>query len=471
VSSIRGRLQQRLLAALLVLLLIAGGALYLLIHARLLSQFDAGLQMKARLLAGGVKYEGDHIEVDFAEQPPPELVAARSPEYVELWAGDGQVVARSPSLGEGHLYAIPGGPAEVTFTNLALPDHRSGRVVALRFLPVVERYGDRPATVGAPLVLALAQGRAPLDRALETVLAAMVAVGLFLLLGVALVVTRVVPLGLAPLDQVADQALHIDARTLDVRFPESGMPEELAVICARLNQLLERLEVSFTRERRFASDVAHELRTPIAELRTAAQVALKWPEGDEALLLPLREALEIALQMDRVVSNLLALARCEAGAQEVAVDIVDLSLAARDSWRPFAAQAASRRLNVMLDTQVTPAPTDRSLLGQVLSNVFSNAVQYTPAGGDIVCTFGRRGEQVALTVSNHTEGLTADDLPHLFEPFWRKDLARSDRDHAGLGLSLVSAIAERLGIEVAAALPEPDRFALTLLFPTLEAVL
>jgi two-component system sensor histidine kinase QseC len=480
VRSIRAALQARLLAALILVLVVAGGALYLLIHARLLAQFDAALLGKARLLAAGVKYEGETLEADFVEQPPPELARTRDPEYLELW-GEGEVsladllspaapgprvLARSPSL-DGRDLPYPAAADPLT-VNLRLPDGRAGRAVALRFVPGVD--GDRPGPPArVPVVLLLGGGRASLDGALRTVQLALVAVGLLVLLAVALVVTRVVPAALRPLEQVAEQALRIDAPTLDLRFPTAGLPRELAAICARLNELLDRLEVSFARERRFTSDVAHELRTPIAELRTAAQVALLWPDGDPVLVQPLEEALEIAQQMDQVVSNLLALARSQAGRDEVALDVIDLATATRDAWRPFAAEAAAKALLVMMDTQLTAVATDPALLARMLGNLFSNAVQYTPSGGDLLCSFAR-GDAVTLTLTNQTDGLTGDDLPHLWEPFWRKDPARSDRAHAGLGLPLVAAIAERLAIDVRAALAG-DRFSITLQFPPARWVL
>jgi two-component system sensor histidine kinase QseC len=462
VSSIRQVLQRRLLVALGALLLVSGAALLLLTRAHLLSQFDAGLDGKARLLAAEAKYEGSRLDAEFIERPANEFTRPHTPEYLQLRSTDGPVLFRSPSLAGRDLLTSRGGARDLAFDDLSLPDGRSGRSVTLRVVPAVEG-GDQPGP-SEPVMLTLAQGRQALDASLRAVLAAQAAVGLFLMVGVALVVTRVVPIGLRPLERVATQATRIDAATLDVRFPEAGMPVELAAICARLNELLRRLEISFGRERRFASDVAHELRTPITELRTAAQVVLRWPDAEGALQ-ALREALEISTQMDRIVSSLLALARSEEGRQPLEIEEVDLATAASEGWRPFHAEAVRQGIRVQLETPPIAVATDRGLLSQILTNLFSNAVRYTPAGGEIVCTLGDAGGRVALTVANTTDRLNLEDLPHLFEAFWRKDAARNDRDHVGLGLPLVSAFSRHLRIDVSTALSASRRFAITLRFP------
>ncbi len=461
-TSIRRALELRLLLGLLALSAVLAGVLYLLIHESLVSQFDAALKAKARLLSAQVKRESDgSVEAEFVEHPVPEFTRSREPEYFEIVDGDGRTLLRSLSLGARDLHRPVVGNGGVGKGNLRLPDGRRGRVVALRFIPAAERGEERSV---APLLLVLAQEREPLDDALEAVLAALGVTGLLLLGGAVYIVRSVVHAGLRPLDRVADQAGRIDATSLDVRFPEQGMPSELAAICTRLNQLLGRLQTSFERERRFTSDVAHELRTPLAELRSLTEVALKWPDAESGSQESLKETLEIAVQMQHIVTNLLALARCHEGREEVSLGAVPLASLARDCWRPFQQRAAERGLEIVWRLADTEVRADRSLLSQILTNLFSNAVEYSAAGGRVECIVEARGEATALVVSNATETLKAADLPHLFEPFWRKDAARTDRGHVGLGLALVWAMAQRLGIEVRATFPEDGRFAVSLSF-------
>src|SRR5262249_5544979 len=148
---------------------------------------------------------------------------------------------------------------------------------------------------------------------------------------------------------------------------------------------LGRLEASFARERRFSANVAHELRTPIAELRSLAEVALRWPDTGN-----FRDVLDIAVQMERMVTNLLSLAGCEAGHEELVVERVDLAQAVREAWRPFESTAAARQLATSFELAPANTNGDRAILGAMLANVYSNAVDYTPEGGEIRCVLEAR---------------------------------------------------------------------------------
>jgi two-component system sensor histidine kinase QseC len=281
--------------------------------------------------------------------------------------------------------------------------------------------------------------------------------GVAALVGIAAVavVTMVVRSGLRPLEQVAERAAGIDAGSLNVRFPTDGLPSELRPICQRLNESLERLEGAFKRERRFTADVAHELRTPIAELRALADVALKWPGNPETSAAYFKDAQEIAQQMETIVTTLLALARCQSGSTRVSYREVVLSNVVQEGWNGHAVAAVNRGLTVTF--HISPSlvvETDRSMLFSMVANLLSNAVEYTPRGGSIECRAEVSGSEAWLAVSNNTDSLEPDDLPHVFEPFWRKDPARTDSSHSGLGLTLVAAYAEILGGRVEATLRE-----------------
>jgi len=471
VKSIRRIVEVRLLAWLAALVVGVGCALFAVLARVLEAQFDATLEGKARQLAFQIKQEPDGtIEAEFAPAPTAEFEAGHpDPEYFQVWAQDGTTMARSPSLGGADLprpaaAAAPG----TTFLDMGLPGGRGGRMIALGFVPAVEAADPgqpQPARPPpAPVLLAVARDRRSLDVASAGVAAALGGMGLLLGLGVVAAVRRVLGRGLQPLARVAEQAAAIDAGTLDARFPENGMPEDVRVISWRLNELLDRLQATFQRERRFTSDVAHELRTPISELRTAAEVALRYPDEGVRCGHDYREILDIATRMERIVANLLALALAEAGHQEVVAEPVDLAVAVSEAWRPFAAEARRRGLRATFETAPLVARGDPALLASILRNLFSNAVAYTPAGGEIVCTAGREGGRARVAVTNTTDKLEPADVSHVFEPFWRKDGARGDREHAGLGLALVAAFARLLDIAVDARLSAPGRFTMTLSF-------
>jgi two-component system sensor histidine kinase QseC len=481
VTSIRRTLERRLLAGLFVVFGAVGAILFAHIHELLLDELDASLETRARLLAADVGQGPDGaVEAPFLRPPLPELGGAKPDAYLELAFQDGREAARSPGLGDERLIRLKlKRHRDATFDDLRLRTGHRVRVVGLRFVPSLAGAAPGPGAAAAggaapaageargpePMLLIYARRRADLDRTLGLFALSLAGAGLLLLAGSAFVVRRTVRASMGPLAAVGAQAARIDARSLDARFPAAGMPEELAPICARLNELLERLQASFRRERRFSSDVAHELRTLIAELRSMAEVALGSPEGGPALAEQSRDVLAIAVQMGHIVSNLLALARSESGQDAAHFEPVDVPAVIAEAWRPFEAEAARRGLRVGFTTPAAPATSDRTMLASIFTNLFSNAVAYTPAGGDVACTLAVEPTRLAITVENANDTLSLEDLEHLCEPLWRKDAARSDRDHAGLGLALVAAYAARLGAEVTPALPRPDRFAITVSLP------
>jgi two-component system sensor histidine kinase QseC len=307
------------------------------------------------------------------------------------------------------------------------------------------------------LFILVAAEQGELLAALQRLSLVLWGVGLILLAATALVVTIVSRRGLAPLQSVADQASRIDASKLDARFPAADLPAELESICLRLNDLLSRLEDSFARERCFSADVAHELRTPIAELRSLAEVALKWPSGDPTVVSAFEDALAIAVQMQGIVTGLLGIARCEAGTQVIAREPVAVAELVRSVWQPFEARANAKGLRVRMELpELGPIETDRAMLGVVLTNLLSNAVEYTPPGGAIEFRLQSDGPSLDFLVANSIENITVADVPRFFDRFWRKDTARSSSEHSGIGLAVSRAYARALGLHLRASLPAAD---------------
>ena len=159
----------------------------------------------------------------------------------------------------------------------------------------------------------------------------------------------------------------------------------------------------------------------------------------------------------------LALARGERQQLAGALESVDISALVADAWRSFAARADARSLPVDVRLAPATAAADPVLLRSVLANLFDNAVDYTPAGGSIalgVAAFPDGRTTISLT--NSTENLTAEDVAHLFDPFWRKEAARSGGLHVGLGLSLARAFSGAMGWTLSATLDAERRLVLRL---------
>jgi two-component system heavy metal sensor histidine kinase CusS len=463
--SLRGRLTFWLLAGTGLLLAAGGVLLDRVISSRLLREFDAALLAEAKSLQASTEQQDGAVTLEFAAAVMPEFAPGKDADYFELWLGQGAVLARSPSLGSHDLPRAAGAAGSPRFADLPLPDGRPGRRVEFNFRPQVEREEViSSAPPGSPAVtLVAAQGREDLDAFLASLHLTLALGVLGLLAGTAILVKAVVGLALRPLHDLAHRLETMNADSLGEAVVIADAPAELVPTIRHLNGLLARLGESFERERTFSANLAHELRTPLAELRAIAEVALKWPEDPASCLGSLDEIRGIGLQMEAVVVNLLALARCEGKQNTVRTSQVPLRELAAGCWSAVAAEAEGKDLTFaqQIPNRLTLV-TDREKLGLILSNLFSNAVAHGTSGGTVTCSAATSGSEIALRVANPTAELTAADLPHIFDRFWRKDAARSDGRHAGLGLSLVAALCELLGFKREARLRD-GVFEITLL--------
>jgi signal transduction histidine kinase len=443
-SSLRRQLTLQLLAAFAAILAFAGGAGYFAVRMALLRQFDDGLETKALMVATATRTQGGRTEVDFSDKYLREFDRDEADAFFQVWGAAGTTVGRSDSLHNADLPLKYGSRERPKYWNLRLPDGDEGRAIGFAFTPGGSSQRSSEAFV------VVAAERDSLDDTLTGFAWMFASGGAALLLATGLIVPLVVNPRLRPLQRVADQAGTIEAGTLAQRFPVAEMPVELQPICDRLNALLGRLEHSFARERRFSSDLAHELLTPLAELRVMHEAALKWPDtsGPETH----RRSLDVLLRMEELATRLLDLARAEHGRLQAVPGPVDLAGLAAAAWQPWAAAAEAKRLQVSL---AGPDPaavvTDTALLRTVLQNLFGNAAEYAPPDGFVRIAWTAAGESFSLSVANPAPLLQAADMPQLFDRFWRKDASRTGT-HNGLGLSLAREIARALGGDLVATL-------------------
>jgi signal transduction histidine kinase len=429
-------------------------AAYLAVRAGLIGEFDLALKTDIQALSNMTEQSETGLKFDSTGEFMPKFQREDHPDYFQLWEQDGSTLYRSPSLEENHdLSQRFGTLLSPKFWNVVLPDGSNGRAVGIRFVPKEDE--DTPRTPGAPpltkeVTLVAGFHRAELDNRLHYLGIVLLIVGITLGAATAMTVKLMVRRGLRPLSILAQRAETIDASSLVLRFPTENIPSELVPIAQRLNDLLARLEASFARERRFTADVAHELRTPIAELRTLAEVALKWPEDGSPTAL--KEALNIALQMESIATGLMTLARCEGNLLTLRSEWVPLHAVFEEAYQPLDAKARAKKLTIDLDMPRDASwYTDRSTLRSIIGNLLSNAVDHTEPATSVSVRVEKNGGE-RLLISNPSKVLVPDDIPHLFERFWQKDAARSSPNHCGLGLALAKAYAQSLGMRLDAEL-------------------
>jgi signal transduction histidine kinase len=445
--------------------LIIGTGLYVASVAseRVTGEFDAALLAKARALVALTEDEGGDVELDYTPKHMPEYERSERPEYFQFWLADGTMLLRSRRLTEDLPRADPEALLEEPpIRDVQLPDGRAGRLVELTFVPGgSEDIGDEPdedeaaAATSQPsfepvtLVLVVARGREHLDQTLANMQLAIFGVGGIAILIAVLLVWRALALGFRPIESIASQVEQLDADSLSSRVKLPQTPREVAPVVEQLNALLERLDTSFERERRFADNVAHELRTPIAELRSLAAVGAKWPEDKASVAAFFEDVNDIAGRMEGVIADLLLLARCQAGVEQVVSSPTSLKKVITSTWSKLAPSASGTglRFRMELPEDVVVA-SDPGKLGIVFANVLGNAVSYALPNSEIRCVGTRAGSKFQVDITNIADPLSSADLENLTEPFWRKDEARSSAEHAGLGLSLVSALARLLCLDV-----------------------
>jgi signal transduction histidine kinase len=458
-NSIRRQLTRQLLTLTLVLLGAGLTALYYAARDAATDQFEATLRAKALAISTLTRLTPEGVRLDFTDRFLRGFERDKGGDFFLLRDSSEDPVARSESLDQKDDLPFRRGtfdhPAK---WNLTLPDGHHGRAIAFAFKPKPTYAISRDETPEFRLVVA--SNREELDESLWQLLGFAAGwAGLFVV-ATLWAIPRVLRHGLASVDRLAEQTQQIHADSLSTRFTVDALPIELRPIATRLNDLLARLEQSFERERRFSADLAHELRTPLAELRAQTEYALKWPDAREAATD--QETLAIVQQMEAMVGHLLALARGEQGLLAVAQAPIALGELVREVWKPYAKKAAVNHLVVAMDVADVTIVGDPTLVRGILNNLFDNAVEYASSGVGLAITLVEDRGAARLTVANGAPELASEDVPKLFDRFWRKEAARSGGKHVGLGLSLARSFAMAMGWSLTAAFDSERRIAFTL---------
>jgi heavy metal sensor kinase len=257
---------------------------------------------------------------------------------------------------------------------------------------------------------------------------------------------------LAPVVRMSATAARIGAANLHERLPVVNERDELGELAGVINALLARLDASFDQQRRFMADASHELRTPVAIMRSEAEVALSQQERSNT---DLRESLVLVKdetkRLTRIVEDLFTLARADAGQYKLTLQDFYLEELAGEVARSVRTLVAERELTLHLDaTQEMPFRGDENLLRRLLLNLLDNAIKHTPKGGEVTILCRRERAQYIINVSDTGGGIPAEAQPHIFDRFYRADSARSRAEGdsngltsgAGLGLSIARWVAE-----------------------------
>ncbi len=432
--SIRLRLLLFLFAGLGIVMLGLFVLLNLGVDRQIYGRLDQALRARAHAITVLLESRPAKDALAELQAMSPEYAGGGHTDFLQLWDASGTTLLTSGSNRDANLTPPRNVPANAPYYyDLTLPDGHKGRAIA-------ERVTLQGRTEDA--ILAVAEEREQVDAMERQVHVALVSGVLLTSLIAVLLAILAVRGGLRPLFAFGGAARDgAESADLDA----DSLPRELRPLAAALNSAFAGLRRALQRERRFARDVAHELRTPLAEIRTAVELARR----DEGASPALEGALDSTDRMGRCIDGLLALSRYESGMQQVHLEPVDLSALVRRSLQ--LASGPAQRRQVRTDLQAPPecwAQTDPGLLERVVDNLVLNASEHAPEGSEVRMRMECAQGRIRLDIGNPAPDLEDGDLARLGERFWRKSPAREASGHGGLGLALARSLAELLDLHL-----------------------
>jgi len=426
------------------LLLFTGAFFYQHLEHSLEASLDTTLEVRAQQIAGGITLVGGMITVrdvtgdlpGFDANPSDQRLSpvdVNNGALVRLLDARGQLVHETPAFRALRV------PAE-SVTQPRQGTAWQGTVTTSNGREV--RLVSRVLTENGRLfaVLRVGESLAELHTLLHELVAELLVVGLLVLLACALGSYWLAARAFAPIQRLAATARRIKAGDLRSRVPVPPARDEVQYLALTLNEMLDSLDQAFSRQRRFVADASHELRTPVAVIRSKTDVARLWAKTPQDYLTVLEGVNAEAERLGHLISDLLALARGDEGRTHFEREPMRLDLVAR-------AVAANTELlaaecGITLEVQESRPVTilgDEARLIQVVLNLVENAVRYTNPGGRVSVTVEARQDQALLSVRDTGIGIAPEHLPHLFERFYRADPARrrTGGSSSGLGLAIV----------------------------------
>ena len=366
----------------------------------------------------------------------------RLDKFIQIVDLEGRVMARSANLGSVRLPAAPGLLARL----------RSGEQV----LETLRDFGDEPVRMlSAPIKVGDATYAIQVAGSLDDASAALRSARLLFLISSAAILVAVGAAGallawaiLRPIDRIVSRARMMGASALAERLPHPGGQDEMARLVETLNGMLGRIEQVFEAQRRFTADASHELRSPLSRLRAELEVTLRRPRNRAEYEETLQSCLNEVDRLSSLTEELLTLARLDAGeAQKIPAQSAPLAPILEGVVTRMVSDALRRNVKIMLD-----APADLSIkvapgtAALVIANVLDNAVKFSPPGGEVRVRASIEDGAAIVSISDSGPGVTEEEIPRLFERFYRGSAARrTEVPGTGLGLAICRILAESQG--------------------------
>jgi heavy metal sensor kinase len=425
---------------------------------RLLSTLDTSMQAHAMSVAALVRYTEDATgNVYFDDTLLPSSIDPNHPDLFAVWADRSGLIARSENWPQG--LEIPSAPnRHWNFEWNGVPYH----ALRISHVPILDREEGkafRPQTLTIFYAAPTLRLRMQVRRAGAFIALA----GLLLLAVTVLLAWRGIRRGLRPLQNLAHEAARVSAQNWELRLPEDvSQIEELRPVTQSMKQMLERLQRSFEQQRQFLGNAAHELKTPVAVMKSTLQSLAQRPRNSEEYRTGIQESLEDLERLEQLLQWMLRLARAEQwahGALRRDLEVIDINATCEEAIERIRSLAQVRKTGIHLSTNgPVPFRADPEDLQLVWLNLLENAVRYSPEGTTVEVAVERNnGGPAQITFQDHGPGIAPQDLPHVFERFYRGDRSRTRATGGfGLGLAIAKALVEAYGGTISAD-SEPGR--------------
>ncbi len=450
--SIRSRLTLWYLAILAIVLIGYGIAIYLYLSTSLLRVIDTSLREQVIMLEK--RLWAAQVDEEMPDEPVGRLAIA--PQFVELIGPEGETTDMALGSEAYHVAINPQTlqrvrqSSEPVLEDAASAEGQAMRVATWRLL---DEQGQIDYFIRAGYVIE------DIEQAQRQVLLLLIlSIPIALLLasyGGRLLANK----ALKPVDQLTQAAHAIGAKNLKERVEVPATQDELARLAQTFNQMISRLDEAFERERRFTEDASHELRTPLAVLRNEIEVALQRERSAAEYRVVLERCLEELLRLTKLTEDLLMLARSDTSEAMLDRQAVNLGALCQEMVEYVSPLAEEQGLMMYLSLSTEPVVVwgDPRRLKQLVLNLLDNAVKYTPAGGQIRVAVERRSNAVVVEVFNTGDGIPSEDLPHIFERFYRRRRqTQGEAGGFGLGLAICKWIVEAHGGMITVE-SEPDQ--------------
>jgi len=365
----------------------------------------------------------------------------RLDKFIQIVDLDSRVIAHSVNLGTARL------PTSASL----MAKLRTGE----RVFETLDHFGDEPVRLlsapvqmgGRDYVIQVAASLSDVNATLRVARLLFLTMSAGILGAVVLTGAMLARTVLRPIDRIVGRARMIGESALAERLPHPETQDEMARLVETLNDMLARIEQSFETQRRFTADASHQLRSPLSRLRAELEVTLRRPRERARYEGALRSSLSEVERLSRLTDELLMLARLDAGGPRETPRSVDLTSILHEAVKRVAPDALRRDVALVMDippqlaVNVSPAA-----VSHVVANVLDNAVKFSPLGSEVTIGVAIEGSAAVVAVSNPGPGIPEDEIPQLFERFYRGSAARQmEAPGVGLGLAICRALVEGQG--------------------------